>query len=202
MILSIDKLINSFEYAKIKSKGQTEMKTPFKSLKVIRDEKAKTLSYFCTEGLVTINKGVIDLLIQESKKRDYCNARICLHTSPSEDLHNMVILQSNRNYYRPHKHLDKCETYQIIKGEMAFFIFNEEGVVTKIEILSAEKNNLVRVGKNIWHVSIPLTEQVIFHESRNGPFLNGDSIFANWAPDGSDVQRSKEYFITLLEKID
>ena len=45
--------------------------------------------------------------------------------------HDMVILQQKKNFYKPHKHLRKGETYHIIKGSMICILFNVYGKVKK-----------------------------------------------------------------------
>lgn len=178
------------------------MKDFFNSPQVRQDKNAKSLSYFCTKDIVTINKEIIKKLVQESKKNGSCDIRLSLHKGPSEEFHNMIILQNKEHYYRPHKHVGKVESYQLVEGKMAVFIFNEDGSVIESKILSPEENFIYRIPANSWHVTIPLTEYVVFNESKPGPFLSkNDSIFAEWTPERSNVQEGKKYFATLLEKI-
>ena len=91
----------------------------------------------------------------------------------------MVILQQNTNFYPPHKHLRKGETYHIIKGKMACVLFNNLG---KIKLVCAlKKNDIFRTPINIFHTMIPISKYVIYHESKVGPFLRrNDSIFPKW----------------------
>ena len=46
--------------------------------------------------------------------------------------HDMIILQQKKNFYTPHKHFRKGETYHIIKGSMACVLFSEKGKIKKI----------------------------------------------------------------------
>ncbi|MBW2975675.1 WbuC family cupin fold metalloprotein [Candidatus Woesearchaeota archaeon] len=148
-----------------------------------------------------IDKETISQLVEESKRNSGCDIRISLHKDPSEEFHNMIILQNKGNYYRPHKHKNKVEAYQIIEGRMAVFIFDDKGSVKECAILSPEKNFIYRIPSNTWHLSIPLTEYVIFNESKPGPFLGEeDNISADWAPDNSNPEEGKKYFAMLLEE--
>jgi cupin fold WbuC family metalloprotein len=178
------------------------MKDFFNSPEVKQDENAKSLSYFCTKGLVMINNQIILQLIEESKKNNSCDIRLSLHKDPSDKHHNMIILQHKGNYYRPHKHLAKPETYHLIKGKMAVFIFNDTGVIIDSVILDPQENFIYRIGANNWHVSIPLTEHVIFNESKPGPFIRqGDSIFAEWAHDGNNNEETTNHTNKLLQTL-
>jgi len=178
------------------------MKKIFESSYVKQDKNAKTLSFFCTKDLVMINRDIISQLVEKTKNNGNCDIRISLHKSPLEDFHNMIILQNKNNYYRPHRHQRKVESYQMIKGKMGIFIFNDDGELLESNVLSTGKNFIYRISANAWHVSIPLTEFVIFHESKLGPFLGkDDSIFPKWAPDGSDPYTAKNFFASLLKRL-
>ena len=105
--------------------------------------------------------------------------RICLHKILIDKHHDMVILQQKKNFYLPHKHLKKGETYHIIKGSMASILFNNNGKIKKIYKL--KKDDIFRTPLNTYHTMIPLTKFVIYHESKIGPFLKkNDSIFPKW----------------------
>lgn len=175
------------------------MKKKFESLEVKQDKNAKTMSFYCTKDLVMINRDIVSQLVEESKKNGGCDIRISLHKSSLEDFHNMIILQNKNNYYRPHRHQRKVESYQMIHGKMVIFIFNDDGVVIESTTLSPEENFMYRIAANTWHVMIPLTEFVIFHESKPGPFLENENIFSEWAPDGSNPHDAKKYFTILLK---
>ena len=82
------------------------------------DKKAKTQSFFFKTETTVFNRKFITFLknCYKSNKKD---VRICLHKNPHSKHHDMIILQQNKNFYLPHKHLRKGETYHIIKGKMA-----------------------------------------------------------------------------------
>ena len=84
-------------------------------------------------------------------------------------------------------------------GEMLAIVFDSAGEVKDAGVLEPKKSFLFRVKEGMFHTTLPLTETVIFHESKPGPFLgDGDSIYPDWAPDGSDVNSSSTYQQELL----
>ena len=86
---------------------------------------------------------------------------------------------------------------------MAAFVFDEDGMVTESYLLDDNNPCIYRIDKNIFHSIMPLTEWVIYHEAKPGPFLGeGDSIFAKWAPDGTDESKCKEYSAELRKSIE
>lgn len=172
----------------------------FNSGDVLQDKNAKSLSYYFTIDVVRIDLEIVKQLRELSAKNGKCNARICLHISPTANFHEMIILEYGGYYYRPHKHLTKGESCHIIEGEVAFLIFNDNGAVEASNIMSKERNLISRVGINRWHTVIPITEYAIYHESKPGPYIGqGDSVYPDWAPDGSDSMEAQKYIEQLLD---
>ena len=104
----------------------------------------------------------------------------------------MIILQQKKNFYFPHKHLKKGETYHIIKGSMICLHFNNAGKVNFFCVLN--KNDVYRTPINTYHTMLPITQYVIYHESKIGPFLKKrDSIFPNWNYKFQNVDYLKKF---------
>ena len=142
------------------------------------DKKAKSQSFFLKTETTVLNKKFINFLEKKYKfyKKDI---RICLHKNPKSNHHDMVILQQNKNFYLPHKHLIKGETYHVIKGKMVCVLFNNLGKVKLVCALN--KNDIFRTPINTFHTMLPISKYVIYHESKVGPFLKkNDSIFPKW----------------------
>lgn len=174
----------------------------FSSGDVIQDKNAKSLSYYFTKDVVRIDRHIVDQLVEESARNGNCNARICLHTSPTDNFHEMIILQRKGRYYRPHKHLTKGESYHVIEGAMATFVFDEGGSVVDACSLDAHGNFIYPVGANMYHTVMPLSDLVIYHESKPGPFFRDqDSVYPAWAPDGRNEEEVFRYEKRLLQTL-
>ena len=61
-----------------------------------RDLTAHSVSFFALDQTVTVNDEMIDALILESAAAGNRPARICLHTMPDADFHEMVVLERPR----------------------------------------------------------------------------------------------------------
>ena len=143
------------------------------------DNKAKSKSFFLKKDGEIFDKGLLGFLIKFNLKYKK-DVRICMHKNKKENHHDMIILQQKGNFYPPHKHLKKGETYHIIKGSMVCVLFNKFGKITKYSHI--KKNNIFRTPKNVYHTIIPYSKKVIYHESKIGPFLKkNDSIFPKWS---------------------
>ncbi|MDR4509096.1 MAG: WbuC family cupin fold metalloprotein [Candidatus Brocadiaceae bacterium] len=162
------------------------------------DTNAKSLSFFCTGKVSFLDHKMLDRVKKIAFKRKE-NLRISLHTSPDDALHNMIILQHKGTYNKPHCHKKKAETYHIIEGRQTVFVFDEEGGIIDYCEMSKEGVFLYRFAEGYYHMSVPTSEYVIFHESKIGPFVRqGDSIFARWAPSGKSADEVNEYLESIM----
>lgn len=164
-----------------------------------RDPSAKSLSYFSTGGAVRVDRALIEDLRSASRDNGNCNARVCLHDSPAADFHEMIILERGDNYCRPHRHPVKGESCHAIDGRVAVFIFGDDGEINDCAVLGNGNGLLFRIPSGRWHAVVPLSDPVIYHESKPGPFLGDeDREFPTWAPDGTDPE-SADAFVQSLK---
>lgn len=158
-----------------------KMKSEESRTKLWIDEKAKSLSYFCRNGMVVVEKPTINELKKIAESNGRVNARICLHSNPQDNLHDMIILEYQDKKCRiPHKHLEKCETLQMIEGKMMAYVFSESGDILNRVVLQADKNLMCRIASNQYHLYLPISESVIYKETKLGPFDLADNIFPRW----------------------
>jgi len=150
----------------------------------------RSIAYFCKRRPVRVDDKLIGQLKECARKSGNRNVRLCLHESPDALFHNMLILEHKGNYYRPHKHLTKGESFHIIEGSMGVFTFDEKGDLLDSCLLGGEANLIYRVGVDMFHAVMPLSDVVIYHETKPGPFLGErDSIFSLWSPDPNDREK-------------
>ena len=164
---------------------------------LIEDKKAKSKSFFFRNENTIFNKKFITFL--ESNYLKYKkDIRICMHKKSSDKHHDMIILQQRKNFYLPHKHLKKGETYHIIKGKMICVLFYNNGKIKSKCVIS--KNNIFRTPLNTFHTMAPLTKYVIYHESKMGPFLKkDDSIFPPWV---NKFKKSKKEILKFKKNLE
>lgn len=169
----------------------------FKEFPFIKEDiHARSLSFFFQDKLMGVDRKMIDELrrVAVTEKK---NARLCVHISPDDDLHNMIICQCKGTYIRPHKHATKSEGIHLIEGTLTSVVFNDAGNVLKKINMAPNTVFAVRTEKNYYHTYIPTSEYVIYHESKPGPFIRaGDSIIAPWSLD--ETSENVEPFINTL----
>lgn len=135
-------------------------------------------------------------------------ARLCAHQSADDPIHEMLIALVKESYIPPHKHLGKSESFHMIEGSLIVIVFDDSGIpIEYISLASpgsadAEGQALYyRLSKPMYHTVIPMSDVVVFHETTNGPFRRGDTVFAEWAPcEQDDVQIQRAYISQLLKQ--
>jgi|TARA_B100000315_G_C14560267_1_gene580182 cupin fold WbuC family metalloprotein len=167
--------------------------------KIWIDESGRSVGIFCRKRPARVTTELIAELVRESDRRGGENVRFCLHDGPAARFHTMINVERKMKFYRPHKHLKKGDCFHIIKGRLAVFAFDDGGEIIDSCVLEPDRTIIYRIEENMYHTVYPITEIVIYHESKPGPFLgDADSIIPDWAPDESDSESVGRFAGKLL----
>lgn len=141
------------------------------------DQSGKSSAYVVTRGSSALDASTIDELIEASAALGNVNLRICLHPELGNSLHSMIVLARQGTEFRPHKHRTKDETYQAIRGEGLLHLLDDDGKVIESTLLGTNGSIVIRVERGRFHLLVPHSPILVYHESRPGPFEDGDSEF-------------------------
>ena len=143
-------------------------------------ESQRSVAYFSKNRPIKIDSLVINYF--KNKFIDLQkNLRICLHSGPESNHHDMIIYEKKGAFYPPHYHNGIGETFSIIQGTLAIFTYDDMGEVLYFDVVSA--GEIYRVRESSIHSVYPLTDYVIYHENKPGPFLVSESnIYPAWCP--------------------
>lgn len=158
-------------------------------------------AYFNQKKIVKVDANVIDELKANARANDSGKFRLCTHHSPQDSLHEMFIVRPKGDYGRPEMHTYTSESHTIIEGALLIIIFDNEGEIIEVFELSEKKCHSYRMDTHVYHMSIPLTEQVVYYEAKLGPFPNEGNIFPDWAPEPHDTEQVALYIKNLKKKI-
>ncbi len=131
-------------------------------------------------------------------------ARILAHGRPEASLHEMLIVQTNSVYVRPHRHHAKSESLHVVEGFAKVIFFDDDGKIEEcMEVgpASSGKSFFLRTNTARWHTQVIISPYFVFHEVTNGPLVQKDSEFAPWAPDGSNSEELANFQAELAEQI-
>lgn len=131
---------------------------------------SKNLAFYPKKknNYVAITKSLLkDIKICAKKNKK--NLFLCLHNSPNSKFHNFVVLLWKGTHYLTHKHKRKEEVINMIYGRKQINLHKKKKIVSKI-VLDTKNNSIVRINRNILHSVDVLSEFVIYHEIKPGPF--------------------------------
>ncbi|MBD5448782.1 MAG: cupin fold metalloprotein, WbuC family [Lachnospiraceae bacterium] len=156
---------------------------------------------FNQDSVIKINKEVIGQIKEKAAVNSSGKFRLCLQHSAQDKLHEMLIVHRKGDYFRPDKHLYTTESHIIMDGAMMVVLFEDNGDIKDVFELSEKCYRTYRVDTNIYHMQIPLTEQVVYYEVKLGPFDEKSNIFPEWAPAPHDREGIVEYMDKLEKEI-
>ena len=122
--------------------------------------------------LFVLNEEIIHNLKIIASRHPLKRARVCLHESLDNKVHEMIIVAHKDGIIPPHSHpIDKPESYHVIEGVLQVSIFNNDGALKETFVLKHDEHpKMYRIQGGVWHQPIPVTEWVIYHEVATGPF--------------------------------
>ncbi|MBI3208803.1 MAG: WbuC family cupin fold metalloprotein [Candidatus Solibacter usitatus] len=127
------------------------------------------------------------------------------HHSLEEPCHRFLNVLLRGTYVPPHRHVTppKSEAFVVLEGQLAVFLFDDCGEVTRVEILGRgdygdSKTIGIDVGAGMWHSMAVLTGHAVCYEVKPGPYAAmSDKDFAPWAPREGEPG-TKEYLQKLI----
>lgn len=156
--------------------------------------------YVAKDANTTVSRGTVELLKNHARNTTRGRARLCLHQSSQEAVHEMVIVHPHGAYIPPHKHETKSETILILEGKCDYFIFSETGEIErKIALCTASEGGefLFRLTEPLYHSLLIQSEELIFLEITKGPFNREETKFAPWAPDAGSTEEVEKFHALL-----
>ncbi len=168
------------------------------------DKSGRSKSFYIKKNseISEISENLIKAFLLHHSRKYNEDARVCLHANYKDPLQDMVLIQHSKNFYPPHKHANRYDTYHVLEGCLGVVIFDNNGKVTKIYKL--KKNFFYKTPKNKYHLTLPLTTRVIYHEYRSGSFdRKTNCIFPSWTPlnNNSKFEFKNKILNKLNEKI-
>ena len=136
------------------------------------------------------------------------------HTGDGDNPHRFLNVILAGSYVRPHRHLapPKSESFLVLSGHMAAFVFDDAGKVIAGHILgdgpfagrapSRITDRAVARGidlqPGVWHSVASLTPVAVCYEVKPGPWVPAtDKEFAPWAPEEGSPEAA-QYLASLI----
>src|SRR5882762_4619228 len=146
--------------------------------------------------LSTLSRDDIAWLKARAAKTARQRIRICTHLDSGDLLHEMLIVHTRETYVRPHKHVNKNESFHVITGEVDVVLFDEKGAVSqaiRMGEYASGKRFYYRLNESRYHTLLIRSDVLVFHEVTTGPFRREDTIFPSWAPEEGQTDLRREF---------
>lgn len=111
------------------------------------------------------------------------------HPGPGDNPHRFLNAMLQGTYVRPHRHRDppKSESFLVLEGSVAVFVFDDEGRVVARHDLGAGGVRGIDLSPGVWHSLVVLSEHAVLFEVKPGPWDPAtDKEMAPWAPAEGD----------------
>jgi cupin fold WbuC family metalloprotein len=140
------------------------------------------------------------MLLERARQSPRLRTNHNFHRGMEDNPHRFLNVLVRNTYITPHRHLDppKSESFIVLSGEIAFFTFENDGRVSRVDRLGAGHNTGIDIQPGVWHTLAVLSEHAICFEVKPGPYsAANDKDFAPWAPREGDTG-TKDYLQSLI----
>lgn len=157
--------------------------------------------YFLKDDIIKIDDTVIREMKHSALQNTSGKLRYCFHENENSGMQEMLFVSSDIGYARPHMHRNVAESHVVIDGEGYCVLFGDSGNVIDSFKVSRKNKYIYRVQKGIWHMVLPITEQMVIYEVREGKFDKDTNVFPEWAPKEDELEKIKKYKQDLIRRV-
>ncbi len=139
-----------------------------------------------------INTTIINDLLNNADVSSRRRSNYNIHESPQDPIQRYLVASKIDSYFRPHRHQSKSELAFVVRGKFDLMVFDDSARVTdRISLGSDSENMGFELPPNVWHSWIPMIDDSIFLEVKEGPYDPTSGLeFASWSPPEGDVRVS------------
>jgi len=146
----------------------------------------------------------IEFLTSELASSDTGRVRLCAHAGNDTPVQEMLIALTPETYVRPHRHLNKSESFHMIDGEIDIVLFSCSGEISEVIPLAPfghSRTFYYRLSSDLFHTVLVKAPRAVFHETTGGPFIREETEFASWSPEASALEAIAPYQQSLRTRV-
>jgi cupin fold WbuC family metalloprotein len=153
-----------------------------------------------TGGIQCVTDELIERTVEGARSSPRLRKNYNFHASHTDPTHRFLNAWLRGTYAAPHRHRDppKPESFVMLRGELACFVFDDDGNVRERYVLG--RNGLLGVDlpPGVWHTLAPVTDVAVCFEVKPGPWDPAtDKEFAPFAPREGEAGAA-EYLARLM----
>ncbi|MCD7850509.1 MAG: WbuC family cupin fold metalloprotein [Parabacteroides sp.] len=154
--------------------------------------------------MILINEALLNETTERAKQSPRLRMNHNFHERLDDPVNRMLNALEPGTYLRPHRHLnpDKDEIFLLLRGRVAVFLFDDDGNVSRIQILDPKEGVYgAEIKAGAWHSLLVLESGSVIYEIKEGPFvpLSADN-FAPWSPAPEETEAVRRYMELLTTK--
>jgi cupin fold WbuC family metalloprotein len=146
--------------------------------------------YYVTDAFPTVGARDIDFLKARAQENRRLRCRLCLHPSIDDRLHDMIIVFRRDTYFRPHRHLQRLQSFHVLEGAFSLVILDNDGKIVRVLDIAADESRgalITRIPAGHWYSFVFRTEWLVIQEIAPGPMLPHEREYAPFAPPEGDA---------------
>jgi len=143
-------------------------------------EKVSGRVYYSENKQPVFDKNTIDLLEKLNKHSNESVMRLCMHTDPQDDVHEMLMIQDSFQQVGPlRQNRNSSVSYMLLKGELEIIQYHNKSGQSERFHLSDEIYALryCRLEASVFRQITTFDRPAIFMEVASGPFDDSDTIW-------------------------
>jgi cupin fold WbuC family metalloprotein len=152
-----------------------------------------------------IDEQLLDATTEEAKRSPRLRMNHNFHERPDDPVNRLINAMEPGTYLRPHRHLNpaKDESFLILRGRVAIFIFNDNGDMAEQFILDPRAGVYgADIKAGVWHGLLVLETGSVLYEVKSGPYIPvSPEDFAPWSPAAEDTKAAGAYLAYLSERL-
>lgn len=160
--------------------------------------------YVADEPVVKVARDGVETLKQLAGRTVRRRVRLCAHRQTEDALHEMLIVLQRGTYVRPHRHLNKSESFHVVEGALTVVLFTDAGEIRetiRMGNYASGREFYYRLAEPAYHTVLLESEQAVIHETTNGPFNRLETQFAPWSAAEEDAAGVARYQAELRERL-
>ncbi len=132
-----------------------------------------------------ITAELFDDLLNKAGSSPRKRTNVNFHDDLSDVVQKILIGTKMGTYFRPHRHAVNYEFALVLKGSFSLLLFDDAGVVTDRQIISAGSDAIgFQIQPNQWHTLVTLEDDSVFFEVKQGSYdPQVAAEFALWSPE-------------------
>jgi cupin fold WbuC family metalloprotein len=151
-----------------------------------------------------IDEALLDATLARARESPRGRINHNFHPDMASNPHRFLNAWTRGSYAAPHRHLTvpKPESFVVLRGELALFVFDDLGAVTERHVLGRNGVIGLDLAPGVWHTVAALSETAVCFEVKAGPYdAASDKQLAPWAPREGEPQAAA-YLAALLRGLD